>query len=91
MIAHQQECYVMLDRDDLTVSLRLIAELAEDLAHEGSPQLLRENYRWSSPTLDRLARAKHFLDAAGWPAGPALLETIEIASLQGGLPYNQIS
>jgi len=91
MIAHQQGCRVMVEQDDPTISHRLIAELAEELAHKVSLQLLRENDRWPSPTLDRLARAKHFLDAAGWTAGPALLETIEIAALQGGLPHIQAS
>ncbi len=64
----------------------LVAALAEELAFTLTADLMAEQYRRPSPALDRIAAAKAFLERQRHPVGPTVLEMVEIAIAQGGLP-----
>ncbi|WP_157182181.1 BLUF domain-containing protein [Methylobacterium sp. WSM2598] len=78
----------MRDARKMGQSLPLIAHLAEELAFALAGELVAENYKRPSTALRRLADAKALLDHYGYPAGPMLAETVEIAITQGSvLPH----
>ncbi|WP_177202296.1 hypothetical protein [Methylobacterium sp. ap11] len=60
--------------------------MAEELAFALTADLMVEQYRRPSPALDRLAAAKAFLERQQYPVAPTVLEVVEIAAAQGGLP-----